>query len=76
LKDLQEKQIIESIQEECFNTLFNYNKLNYPNSARFGRLITLYTDIRKYTNKLIDDSFLKNILGKNDISDVLLELNK
>ena len=73
---MHEKSAIESIQDECFNTLFNYNKLNYPNTARFGRLITLYTDIRKNTCKLIDDSFFKSVLGKNDMADVLIELNK
>ena len=76
LKDIQERTVVESIQEECFNTLYNYTKLNYPNTTRFGRLVLLYTDIRKYTNKLIDESFFKNILGKNDVSELLIDSSK
>ena len=69
--DLQDKQRVESVQEECFNTLFNYNKLSYPGSARFGRLLVLFTDVKQFTNKVIDDSFMKKLLGKNDLTSVL-----
>ena len=73
--EVQDKAKIENIQEECFTTLFNYNKLNYPNSARFGRLLVLYTEVKSYTSQLIEDSFLKNILAKNDISKILQEIH-
>lgn len=74
--DIQEKAKVESIQEECFNTLFNYNKLNYPNSSRFGRLLILFTEVKNYTSKLVQDSLLKSVLGKNhDISQILQDIN-
>ena len=73
IKDIQERGKIESVQEECFNTLFNYNKLNYPNTARFGRLLVLYTDLRKYAAKLTEETFFRSMIAKNDVSNLLME---
>ncbi len=75
IEELQDKSRVESIQEECFNTLFNYNKLNYPGSSRFGRLLGLYTEVRSYTSRLAEDSFFKNILDKSDVGHILKEMN-
>nr|ASL70523.1 nuclear receptor [Brachionus calyciflorus] len=71
--NLEDKQKIEHTQEESFMSLYNYNKLNYPNMPRFGKLLILYSDIRKYTNtKIVEEVFLRNIQSKINLSNLLL----
>ena len=67
---------IEKIQEECFISLFSYTKLNYPACPRFGRLLILYTDLRKYTSKIVEEWLIQNVLGKKDLPNFIEELIK
>nr|ASL70602.1 nuclear receptor [Brachionus koreanus] len=70
---LEEKLKIDQLQEDSFMSLYNYNKLNYPSLPRFGRLITLFSEVRKYTNsKLIEDLFWKQLQFKLDLSGLIL----
>jgi hypothetical protein len=48
------------VQEECFMSLFNYNKLNYPSYPRFGKILMLYSDLRNFAHsKIMEDIFAK-----------------
>jgi hypothetical protein len=71
-----EKNKIEIIQEECFSSLFNYNKINYPNCPRFGRLLMLYADLRKYNLKFVTDFLFKTALRNNNLEKIIKEANK
>jgi hypothetical protein len=63
-KQLQDKMRIDMYQEESFMSLFNYNKLNYPAYPRFGRLLILYSDLRRFAqSKLVEDYFVKNFIN-------------
>lgn len=76
---LAEKQRVEQIQEESFCTLFNYNRANYPETARFGKLVSLYTDLRRFASaNMIEDSFFRHFFGRNNsLSNLMIhELNK
>lgn len=76
LNQIEAKSNIEKIQEECFISLFNYAKLNYPTCPRFGRLLILYTDLRKYTSKIVEEWLFRNVLGKKDLPNFLEDLIK
>lgn len=70
---LEDKLKIDQLQEDIFMSLYNYNKLNYPTLPRFGRLVILFSEIRKYTNsKFIDDFFWKQIQSKIDLPTLIL----
>ena len=56
-------------------SLYNYSKLNYPNSPRFGKLLILYADLRKYTSKVIEDIFFKDVIGKFELRKIMSEIN-
>lgn len=69
---LEEKLKIDQLQEDSFMSLYNYNKLNFPTLPRFGKLVILFSEIRKYTNsKFIDDVFWKQIQSKIDLSTLI-----
>lgn len=76
LRDIEVRSNIEKIQEECFISLFSYTKLNYPACPRFGRLLILYTDLRKYTSKIVEEWLIQNVLGKKNLPNFLEELIK
>lgn len=70
---LEEKLKIDQLQEDSFMSLYNYNKLNYPTLPRYGRLVTLFSEVRKYTNSnLIEEFFWKQIQSKVDLSNLIL----
>jgi hypothetical protein len=78
LKGLAEKSRVETVQEECFTSLLNYNKLHYPNTSRFGRLVVLYAEVLKlkFIGIGLDDKFFKNKLGVDGVANFLKEMNK
>ena len=77
LKSIQEKHKIETVQEECFMSLFRYSKVNYPAYPRFGRILMLYSDLRKFANsKLIEELFMKNVAKQSELAQFYNELNK
>ncbi len=76
MKRIQEKMKIEKIQEEFVLSLLNYNKSNHPELPRFGHLLILYANLRKYACKLVEGVFFKDILGKTDMIQLIDDLNK
>nr|ASL70491.1 nuclear receptor [Brachionus rotundiformis] len=70
---LEERLRVDQLQEDSFMSLYNYNKLNYPAVPRFGRLVMLFSEVRKYTNsKLVEDLFWKHLQSKIDLSALIL----
>ncbi|RNA12609.1 photoreceptor-specific nuclear receptor-like, partial [Brachionus plicatilis] len=70
---LDEKIKVDQLQEDSFMSLCNYSKLNCPTLPRFGRLVMLYSEVRKYTNsKLVEELFWKNLQSKIDFSNLIL----
>lgn len=64
---------VDQLQEDSFMSLCNYSKLNCPALPRFGRLVMLYSEVRKYTNsKLVEELFWKNLQSKIDFSTLIL----
>lgn len=63
----ESRQRVEQIQDESFCTLFNYSRVNHPETARFGKLVSLYTDLRRFAStNMIEDEFFKNFFGRNN----------
>ncbi len=54
------------------NDLLNYDKINFNSITRFGRLLLLTADTKRFTSKILEDMFFKNILGNNNSIDNLL----
>lgn len=79
-KNIQEKAKIESIQAECFMSLYNFSKLYAPNQLRFGRLLNFYTDLsRLITSSSFDECFWRRVAvnktGSDELKHALSELN-
>lgn len=80
LKNLKEISKVESIQAECFMSLYNFSKLYAPNQLRFGRLLNFYTDLSRLINsRHFDECFWKKITSRvvasDDLKNSLTELN-
>lgn len=68
-KSLQDKMRVEQLQEECFVKLFAYARSNYPSYPRFGRLLILYSDLRKFAaSKLVEEFFLRPSTQQSETS--------
>ncbi len=70
--EVRESAKVESVQEECFGTLFNYSRLNYAGEARFGRLLLLFGEVGQCGGRLVERSPL---LKGHDISQILSDIN-
>ena len=70
--EVRERAKVESVQEECFGTLFNYSRLNYAGQARFGRLLLLFGEVGQCGGRLVERSPL---LKGHDISQILSDIN-
>lgn len=74
LKGIQDKAKVEAIQEEYLHSLNVYASKLGPN--RFGKLLLLLSNTRRFSSKLIEDLFFKHILGTNSIDNLLIEILK